>query len=64
MGLGGMITHRRLEDDARLGITLAAELVEFRDLPLEQAALGFGRHISFHDPDDLAAQLVTRPAWS
>jgi hypothetical protein len=26
-GLGGMFTHSRLEDDARLGIALAAELV-------------------------------------
>src|SRR6266511_5958925 len=57
MGLGGMFAHRRLEDDAR---ALAAELVEFRDLLLEQAALGFGWNVSLHDPHDVVAQLLAR----
>src|SRR5262245_56291667 len=39
-GPGGMFAHRRLENGPRVGIALAAKLVEFRDLLLEQAALG------------------------
>jgi hypothetical protein len=59
-GLGGMITDRGLKDDPRLGIALAAELVEFRDFLLEQAALGFGWNVSLHDSNDVIAQLLAR----
>src|SRR6516165_10984105 len=59
-GIAGMFGYGRLENGARVGIALAAKLVEFRHVLLEQATLGLGRDVSFHDGDDVAAEFLAR----
>src|SRR5215468_12392380 len=55
-----MFGYGRLENGARVGIALAAKLVELRHVLLEQATLGLGRDVSFHDGDDVAAEFLAR----
>src|SRR5262249_17581695 len=59
-GVAGMFGYGRLENGARVGIALAAKLVELRHVLLEQATLGLGRDVSFHDGDDVAAEFLAR----
>src|SRR5215471_8347804 len=59
-GIAGMFGYGRLENGARVGIALAAKLVKLRHVLLEQATLGLGRDVSFHDGDDVVAEFLAR----
>src|SRR6516164_10516953 len=59
-GIAGMFGYGCLENGARVGIALAAKLVELRHILLEQATLGLGRDVPFHDGDDVVAQFLAR----
>src|SRR5262249_5159953 len=59
-GIAGMFGYGRLENGARVGIAFAAKLVELRHVLLEQATLGLGRDVSFHDGDDVVPQFLAR----
>src|SRR5215475_773245 len=59
-GIAGMFSYGRVENGARVGIALAAKLVELRHVLLEQAALGLGCDVSFHDGDDVVPQFLAR----
>src|SRR5262245_27128527 len=59
-GIAGMFGYGRSENGARVGIALAAKLVELRHVLLEQATLGLGRDVSFHDGDDVVAEFLAR----
>jgi hypothetical protein len=59
-GIAGMFGYGRLKNSARVGVALAAELVELRHVLLEQATLGLGRDVSFQDGDDVGAQFLAR----
>src|SRR5262252_6273061 len=55
-----MFGYGCLENGARVGIALAAKLIELRHILLEQATLGLGRDVPFHDGDDVVAQFLAR----
>src|SRR5258708_21917283 len=59
-GMARIFGYGCLENGARVGIALAAELVELRHVLLEQATLGLGRDVPFHDGDDVVAQFLAR----
>src|SRR5262249_14482616 len=59
-GIAGMFGYGRVENGARVGIALAAKLVELGHVLLEQATLCLGRDVSFHDGDDVVPQLLAR----
>src|SRR5262249_43318013 len=52
--------HRRDVRLSRVGVALAAKLVELGHVLLEQATLCLGRDVSFHDGDDVVPQLLAR----
>jgi hypothetical protein len=59
-GIARMFGYGCLENGARVGIAFAAELVELGHVLPEQATLGLGRDVPFHDGDDVVAQFLAR----
>src|SRR5262249_46136500 len=52
-GIAGMFGYGHLENGARVGVALAAKLVELGHVLFEQATLCLGRDVSFYDGDDV-----------